>query len=140
VLLDEAVAAATVDGCEVLAGRWVSSYDSVETTDPNSLDIDHLVPLAEAWASGADRWTDQRREAFANDLDSTRPDALIAVTAAANRAKGDSDPAEWLPADPAMRCRYVDAWITQKAAWHLAVDPAERQALTHALATCPTRS
>jgi len=138
VLAAESITPAVVQGCTVLVGEWVSVYDATRVTEPTALDVDHLVPLAEAWTSGADDWNDQQRRSFANDLDPARPDALIAVTATANRAKGDGDPAEWMPPDRAVWCRYATAWITQKAAWHLTVDEAEHQALTQALATCPT--
>lgn len=137
VLVAESLAATTVEHCSVLVGRWVSVYDNVETTSPEGLDVDHLVPLAEAWSSGARDWTARQRRAFANDTDPAQPDALIAVTATSNRAKGDSDPAEWLPPGAELRCRYAAAWINQKAAWDLAVDPAEHQALTNILDACP---
>lgn len=140
VLRAEVVRPAVVEGCTVVAGQWVSVYDAARVNDAAALDIDHLVPLAEAWASDAADWTDQQRRAFANDLDPARPDALVAVTANANRAKGDGDPAEWMPPDPGARCWYVTAWITQKAAWHLNIDSAEHQALTTALAGCPVQA
>jgi hypothetical protein len=113
----------------------VSAWDATRVTDPARLDIDHLVPLAEAWTSGASGWDRARRVAFANDL--ARPDALDAVTAHANRAKGDDDPAGWMPPRRTTWCRYATAWITQKHAWGLTVDADERQALITALATCP---
>jgi hypothetical protein len=137
VLVDESITPVMVDGCTILAGEWRSVYDAAHITDPAELDIDHLVPLAETWASGASDWTDQQRRAFANDTDQHRPDALIAVSAASNRAKGDRDPAEWLPPDPAVHCWYAQAWITQKTAWRLSIDPAEHQALAGILADCP---
>ncbi|HEY8548261.1 MAG TPA: HNH endonuclease family protein [Acidimicrobiales bacterium] len=122
------------DGCSVSRGDWLSLYDGYSTPDPDELEIDHLVPLAEAWESGAAGWSDERREAFANDLD--RPDALVAVTAATNRSKADGDPADWLPPDRGAWCRYAGAWVTQKAAWGLTIDPAEHDALANVLATC----
>lgn len=50
-----------------------------------------MVPLANAWRSGASAWTAGRRKEFANDL--TRPQ-LVAVSAATNRSKGDQGPDE----------------------------------------------
>lgn len=84
--------------CTLTGGAWTSSYDNVEVTDAKRLDIDHMVPLAEAWDSGAHAWSDERRQAYANDL--TAPRSLIAVTAKTNRSKGDKDPADWLPRPP----------------------------------------
>jgi hypothetical protein len=124
------------DGCTVTRGDWLSLYDGYSTPDPDELEIDHMVPLAEAWVSGASSWTPEQRERYANDTDSHRPDALVAVTAAMNRSKSDRDPAEWMPPNRDAWCRYATAWITQKRAWHLTIDPAERRALRNVLASC----
>ena len=67
-------------GCDITEGEWRSYYDGVTTEDPSDLDIDHMVPLAEAWDSGAKQWTKKTRERFANDLGDRR--SLVAVTAA----------------------------------------------------------
>src|SRR6476660_3015841 len=72
--------------CKITSGKWYSYYDDKWFSDPGGLDIDHMVPLANAWRSGASTWTDQQRQQFANDL--TRPQ-LLAVSANTNRAKGD---------------------------------------------------
>ena len=65
--------------CAVRTGRWISQYDNAIRYRASALDVDHLVPLAEAWDSGARSWSAAKREAFANDLTETR--SLIAVTA-----------------------------------------------------------
>jgi hypothetical protein len=122
------------DGCSVVEGEWLSIYDGYSTPDPEELEIDHMVPLAEAWESGAWEWPDTRRERYANDT--RRPDALIAVTAATNQSKSDRDPAEWMPPERDVWCRYAEAWITQKSAWELSIDQAEHEALENILATC----
>jgi hypothetical protein len=122
------------DGCSVAQGEWVSLYDGYTTPNPDELDIDHMVPLAEAWDSGASLWPPEQREQYANDT--VRPDALVAVTTAMNQSKSDSDPAEWMPPNRDSWCRYVEAWITQKAAWQLTIDVSEHDALSNVLATC----
>lgn len=115
-------------------GGWLSLYDGYTTDDPGELDIDHVVPLAEAWRSGASDWDAERREAFANDLDDPR--ALVAVTAATNRAKGDRDPAEWQPPARGAWCWYGEAWVATKLRWGLTADQAEVDALRNMLAGC----
>jgi hypothetical protein len=122
-----------LNGCNVVAGRWHSRYDDRTLTDPSLVDIDHMVPLAEAWRSGADEWDDARRADFANDL--KRPQ-LIAVSASANRAKGDQDPSLWKPANRDYWCRYAQDWIAVKHFWRLSVTTGERAALTDMLETC----
>lgn len=121
-------------GCAV-TGSWRSAYDGGITTKPGSFDIDHVVPLKEAWDSGAWAWTPAWREAYANDLGDWR--SLRAVTAASNRSKGDKDPAQWMPPRVAFWCTYAAHWIAVKVRWALRVDSAERAALRDILVNCP---
>jgi hypothetical protein len=135
VLIAEAVTAPTVgSGCKLTGGRWYSYYDNAYWTLPADLDIDHLVPLAEAWDSGASTWTAAQRQAYANDLGDDRD--LVAVTDNVNQAKGDQDPATWMPSYSAATCRYVGEWVAVKLRWRLTVDSAEKSALTSYAAGC----
>lgn len=136
VLLAEALERPEVGpGCDVDDARWRSVYDGVVVTDPSDLDVDHVVALAEAWASGARGWGDARRERFANDLGDRR--SLAAVTASSNRSKSDRDPAEWLP--DRQVCRYAVHWTATKLRWRLAADGPERRALLGLAERCPER-
>ncbi len=123
----------TGDRCKITSGTWTSVYDGVVVTDPGALDIDHTVALAEAWRSGADKWTDEQREKFANDLGGLQ---LIAVTASSNRAKGDQDAAKWKPPVESYWCTYARAVVSVKTLYALTVDEAERDALAAMLKTC----
>ena len=136
VLIAESRSKAQVDpyGCKVLEGDWYSSYDGLTFTDPAELDIDHMVPLAEAWDSGASGWDANRRQGFANDLD--HPQALRAVSAASNRSKGDLDPGQWKPTRDAAWCEYANDWVTVKKAWDLTADQNEVDDLRVMLRTC----
>lgn len=135
VLVVESRTQATVEPkCRVAVGEWLSLYDAVVVTNPATLDIDHMVPLKEAWESAAATWTDGQREAYANDLDEEM--ALIAVTASTNRSKADRDPAQWRPPDEAYWCEYAIAWATVKAKWALTADEAEVAALEEMLTAC----
>ena len=120
--------------CAISGGRWFSIYDNVETTDSSKFDIDHMVPLSEAWDSGAWNWNADQRKYFANDLD--QPFFLIAVTASSNRSKSDRDPAQWMPPNASYHCEYVRIWIEIKRAWDLSVDQAEHDYLAQKLASC----
>ncbi|MER5749238.1 HNH endonuclease family protein [Streptomyces sp. NPDC002088] len=136
VLLSEAVdAPAVLPGCKLSGGRWWSYYDAKWLTSASALDVDHMVPLAEAWDSGASQWTAERREAYANDLDAQT--SLVAVSAASNRSKADQDPAEWLPPAVDVTCRYASEWIATKLRWGLTVDAVESEALTQLADACP---
>ena len=136
VLIRDAIETPTVgERCNLSGGRWVSLYDGrVFTGDGGGLDVDHMVPLAEAWESGAWAWSPERRRAFANDLENRF--ALLAVSASSNRSKGARDPAEWMPPDASSHCLYATYWRDTKVAWDLTFDQAEADALDGALATC----
>lgn len=124
---------ATNDDCYPVAGRWESPYDGGTWTNPQDVDIDHMVPLVEAWESGASAWDRHRRERFANDLDNPQ---LWAVTDDVNQEKSGQDPAEWKPPIEGFWCEYARAWVQVKAVWGLTVDPAEKEALRLMLNRC----
>ena len=92
-----------------------------------------MVPLAEAWRSGAASWTTSRRQALANDLSDPQ---LIAVTDNVNQAKGDQDPSTWQPPRSAYRCTYAKMWVHVKYHWSLTLQSVEKSALQGMLATC----
>ncbi|WBB68425.1 HNH endonuclease family protein [Micromonospora sp. WMMD812] len=119
--------------CAATSGRWYSPYDGATWTAASDVDIDHVVPLAEAWRSGASSWTTSRRQSFANDL--SRPQ-LIAVTDNVNQAKGDQDPSTWQPPLSSYRCTYSKMWITVKYNWGLTLQSSEKSALQSMLNTC----
>jgi hypothetical protein len=119
--------------CGVTAGTWFSAYDGKTVTDPHSVDIDHMVPLANAWRTGAAGWTDDKRSQFANDL--TRPQ-LLAVTLSSNRSKGDQDPSQWKPPNQDFWCAYAEDWVAVKSYWKLTVTAQEKDALLVMLETC----
>ncbi|MCM2393766.1 HNH endonuclease family protein [Streptomyces albipurpureus] len=135
VLIAEAVSAPTVGArCSLTGGSWWSYYDDTTVTSAGALDIDHMVPLAEAWDSGASEWTAARREAYANDQGAAA--SLVAVTARSNRQKSDQDPADWLPPSADALCQYASEWTATKLRWNLAIDEDEQHRLYFIAAGC----
>ncbi|MEV0537079.1 HNH endonuclease family protein [Kitasatospora sp. NPDC050463] len=134
VILEEAVEAPEIGpGCSLTGGSWYSAYDGEIVTDAARLDVDHVVPLAEAWDSGASAWTPLERQRYANDLD--EPRALIAVTGRSNRQKADKDVSDWLPM-PSDQCTYITDWTVVKTRWGLTIDQREQDALHRLAAGC----
>ena len=122
--------------CVVLSGTLADPYTGATIAferGPDSADvqIDHLVPLSDAWQKGAQQWTAEQRLAFAND-----PANLLAVDGPANGSKGDGDAATWLPPATGFRCVYAVRQIRVKAAYGLWVTRAEQEALDRQLDRC----
>ncbi len=119
--------------CAPTSGTWRSPYDGATWRLASDVDIDHMVPLAEAWASGAWAWTTAQRQTYANDLGGPE---LWAVTDNVNQSKGDKDPAEWKPPLTSFYCTYARAWVQVKWYYNLTIDSAEKSALNSMLGTC----
>ncbi len=123
-------------GCVVEAGQLADRYTGTTIAfvrGPGDLvDIDHVVPLGNAWVTGARGWPARKRAAFAND-----PLELLAVDASANRRKGDGDAATWLPPNKAFRCDYVARQIAVKRKYALWMTSPEKVAISRILARCP---
>ena len=120
--------------CRVASGRWADPYTGDTVEDPGKLDVDHMVPLANAHASGGHAWSEQRKELYANSL--IYPEHLIAVTASANRSKGANGPDGWRPPNRTYWCQYASDWIAIKNEWGLTATESEAAALREMLETC----
>jgi hypothetical protein len=90
--------------CRVVTGRWISPFTGRVIQNASEIDIDHVVPLKWAWERGANTWSRDKREKFAND-----PVNLWSVELSLNRQKGAKGPEEWLP--PAGQCGYVARFV-----------------------------
>jgi hypothetical protein len=117
--------------CDVASGSWFDPYGGQSYTDPGDIDIDHIVPLANAWRSGASSWSTTKRESFANV-----PRDLLSVDDGLNQSKGDKGPEAWKPPRKAYWCVYAKRWIGIKHYWNLSVTGAERSALKQMLGRC----
>lgn len=126
------------DECKVLSGTLNDPYTGAViefkrgagTSD--DVQIDHVVALSDAWQSGAQQLTPERREQLAND-----PLELLAVDGPANQQKSDGDAATWLPPNKSFRCQYVARQIAIKKKYNLWVKPAEKEAIARVLGMCP---
>jgi hypothetical protein len=139
------------DTCAATSGTWYCEYTGNTYPLASDVDIvrlplislhpstsltelqDHMVPLANAWRSGARDWTTSQRRDFANDL--TRPQ-LIAVDDSTNQQKSDQGPEDWLPPRTAYRCEYIRAWTQVKFYYKLTVTQSEYNAIDAVLVGC----
>ncbi|WP_399531113.1 HNH endonuclease family protein [uncultured Corynebacterium sp.] len=124
--------------CVVLTGTLHDPYSGTDISFQRGQDtselvqIDHIVPLADAWQKGAQEWPPEKRRDFAND-----PRNLLAVDGPLNQQKSAGDAATWLPPSKEYRCTYAQKIIEVKATYGLWVTQAEHDALAGLLAACP---
>ena len=127
--------------CVVLSGTLIDPF-SGETinfvrgnTSSMEVQIDHVVPLSNAWQTGAFKLSIKERTAFAND-----PMNLLAVKGRLNSQKGDGDAATWLPPLKSYRCDYVTRQIAVKIKYKLWFTAPEKEAMVRILKSCPEKA
>ena len=122
--------------CVVQAGTLDDPYSGARIefrkAQADEVQIDHVVPLAYAWAMGASAWTLEARMAFANDEALN----LLAVAKATNASKSDQGPATWTPSNVAYRCQYAIRWVSVVSSYGLAVTDGDRSSLRATLEAC----
>ena len=120
VLAEESLIKPIVSNNKVVSGKWFDRYTGKYFTNPSDLDIDHLVPLKNAYISGASNWSKKKKNRYYNYL--KYDNHLIAVSKSANRNKSDKSPVEWLPPNKDYQCEYVREWFKIKTAWGLTIE------------------
>lgn len=126
------------NGCVVLTGTLADPYSGTTiaftrgTSTSNDVQIDHVVALGDAWASGAAAWSDDERHQLGND-----PLNLLAVSGPLNTQKGDKAANAWLPPNTSYRCAYVARQVGVKLTYALTVTTSERDAMAAVLSSCP---
>jgi hypothetical protein len=128
-------------GCEVKTGvlhdRYTGNdipFNRDEGTDV-LVQIDHIVPLLNAWQTGAQQWDLVKRTQFAND-----PVELLAVSGKANRKKKAGDVATWLPSNKDYRCEYVTKVVNIKAKYGLWMVQSEHDEAARVLSKCSSQA
>ncbi len=125
-------------GCKVQSGTLSDPYTGktinfVRGEDTSgAVQIDHVVALSNAWATGAYAFDADTRYQISQD-----PLNLLAVDGPANQEKLDQDASTWLPSNQAFRCQYVARQISVKYKYQLWVTPAEKVAMQKVLTFCP---
>jgi hypothetical protein len=123
--------------CVVLAGILNDPYTGTVihfqrgNDTSTSVQIDHVVPLAYAWAHGADLWTSTERLDFANAQNN-----LVAVSGEANQSKQALGPGEWLPPNEAAWCDYAARFIDTVTIWRLSISSTDKDGLAKAVNSC----
>ncbi len=103
--------------CVVDNGLWQDPYAGEEVTSSRGIQIDHMVPLKNAYTSGAWKWDYKTRCLYANYMGFNNH--LISSSAHENMSKGDRAPDKYLPPNLSYRCQYIKNWLAVKLIWRL---------------------
>ena len=125
---------ATDKHCRVESGEWTGPWTQGIYMESSQVDIDHHVPLENAWLSGEWKWNRSKKEEYANNL--RFPGHLHVMQASANRQKGAKSPDQWKPKDESLWCHYAVDWVLVKKHYDLTVTDDERAALQNMLGKC----
>lgn len=110
------------DSCKVVEGVLKDDYTGrvIEHKTGNGsrskVQIDHIIPLSYAFKMGANDWSKEKKEAFAND-----PLNLKAVNGSDNMAKSDKGPSEWMPSNKSYNCDYAVSFAKVAVTYELPV-------------------
>jgi len=114
--------------CSVATGEWIDVYSGRTMTDAQAeIQIDHMVPLKEAYTSGAFKWTFKERCLYGNYLGYRNH--LVAVSGEENNEKSAKTPEDYMPSNPAYQCEYLKDWLKIKSIWGLSLAPEEMKAI-----------
>ncbi|WP_156250813.1 HNH endonuclease family protein [Pseudactinotalea terrae] len=115
--------------CVVISGVLVDPYTGQRvrfergTTTSQQVQIDHVLPLAQAWDAGAYAWTYEQRVAFANDEVN-----LLAAAGSVNASKSDATLAEYAPQLSGLAlCEYVTTYVQVAQTYALTLSQADRE-------------
>jgi hypothetical protein len=137
VLIEESIAVVEFQSakeCKPKAGVWYDPYTGATVNKASGLDVDHMIPLANAHRSGGWAWDSEKKETYANDM--STEEHLISVSSSANRTKSDRGPDLWKPKNVGYHCQYAKDWIAIKGRWELTITSLEKTALQEMLSMC----
>ena len=122
--------------CAVQSGEWKDPYAHKILRDARSeVQIDHMVPLKNAYVSGAYKWNFAKRCLYGNYMGATFH--LISVDGTENMRKSSDGPDGYMPPSKVYRCTYLKNWLTIKTLWDLEMTIAEADAIKNAIFTAP---
>ncbi len=112
------------NNCSVISGDWDDPYTDMSYYKASEIQIDHVVPLKNAYMTGAHNWDNLKRCLYANFLGNKFH--LLPVSGHENERKGDRSPREYIPPNKQYTCQYLRNWLEIKYVWKLSLTPLEK--------------
>ncbi len=120
--------------CIVRTGEWLDEYTGELFKVAVKLEVDHIIPRMYAHTHGGDRWTPEKKLAFAND-----PLNIILVERREIRRKRDRGPSRYLPRDE-FQCEYINLWNQISEKYDLQLSTTDRSTISRLNAACSEAS
>lgn len=115
------------NGCTVDSGDWDDPYSGRQFKSAAEIQIDHFVPLKNAYMTGGFEWDSLKRCLYANYMGNEFH--LLPVSSGENQRKSDSTPSKYMPSARAYACTYLKQWLEVKTIWTLRITPKEAKAI-----------
>ena len=116
--------------CVVRTGEWLDEYTGELFKVAVKLEVDHIIPRMYAHTHGGDRWTPEKKLAFAND-----PLNIMLVERREIRRKRDRGPSRYLPRDE-FQCEYINLWNQISEKYDLQLSTTDRSTISRLNADC----
>ena len=116
--------------CVVRTGEWLDEYTGELFKVAVKLEVDHIIPRMYAHTHGGDRWTPEKKLAFAND-----PLNIMLVERREIRRKRDRGPSRYLPRDE-FQCEYINLWNQISEKYDLQLSTIDRSTISRLTADC----
>lgn len=114
-------------GCSVQSGDWDDPYSGKHFSSASDIQIDHFVPLKNAYMTGGFEWDRNKRCLYANYMGNKFH--LLSVNGKENLRKSDSSPSQYMPSNRTYACTYLKQWLEVKTIWALRITPKEAEAI-----------
>jgi hypothetical protein len=115
------------NGCTVDSGDWDDPYSGKHFVWASDIQIDHFVPLKNAYMTGGFEWDQKKRCLYANYMGNEFH--LLSVSGRENLRKSDSTPNQYMPPNRSYACVYLKQWLQIKLVWSLRITPKEAAAI-----------
>ena len=116
--------------CVVRTGEWLDEYTGELFKVAVKLEVDHIIPRMYAHTHGGDRWTLEKKLAFAND-----PLNIMLIDRREIRRKRDRGPSRYRPRDE-FQCEYINLWNQISEKYNLQLSTSDRSTISRLNSDC----
>lgn len=110
--------------CQIQQGRWQDRFSGEWLTSTRDIHLAHIIPLGYAMANGGQQWHGEQLRAFITD-----PRNIVVTAATSASARQSGSPIDWMPANRAFSCQYLQKWRQLSDDYRLPLSKQDEQAM-----------